>query len=275
MPDPTARESRLVDVVEAAAFRDMCRAVPAGFRHATGLHSVEVCGATLLLAPGLPTSMFNRAIGLGVVQHSSEANLDEVIGRFRAAGSTGFWIHVNPAAQPAALESWLLTRGFKLARRRAWAKMLFGQPDVPAASTSLEVREIHAAHADALADVLATAYDMPKFFAPWFSALVGRPGWHAVAGFAGDRVVCGGFLYRERDFAWLGIGGTLAEFRGLGGQSAVLAHRMQIALSERSADHRDRNRGTSRRRTQSVACQHQALRVPAGLFATELRTGLS
>lgn len=231
MPDPTARESRSVDVVEAAAFRDMCRAAPAGFRKATGLHSVEVCGATLVLAPGLPTSMFNRAIGLGVVQDSSEADLDEVIGRFRAAGSTGFWIHVNPAARPAALESWLLTRGFRLARRRAWAKMLFDGPDVPATSTSLEVREIHAAYADELADVLATAYDMPKFFAPWFSALVGQPGWHAVAGFAGDRVVCGGFLYLEHDFAWLGIGGTLPEFRARGGQSAVLAHRVQLALS--------------------------------------------
>jgi GNAT superfamily N-acetyltransferase len=230
MPDPAVRESWLVDEAEAAAFRDMCRAAPAGFRQTTGLHSVDVCGASLLLAPGIPTPMFNRAIGLGVFRPSSEADLDEVIGRFRAAGSRAFWIHVNPAARPTAIGSWLLDRDFKLAGRRAWAKMLFDEPTAPAASTSLEVREIDAADAGGLADVLVSAFAMPQSFAPWFAALVGRPGWDAVAGFAGDRVVCGGFLYRERDFAWLGIGGTLPEFRGRGGHRAVLAHRVQIAL---------------------------------------------
>jgi len=236
MRDPALRESWLVDEAEAAAFRDMCRAVPAGLRQATGLRSVEVCGATLVLAPGIPTSMFNRAIGLGLTGDSSEADLDEVIAEFRAAGSTPFWIHINPAARPPALESWLLARGFKPARRRAWAKMLFDRPGVPADGTTLEVREIDARHANELAEVLVTAFAMPDFFSPWFSSLVGRPGWHAVAGFAGDRVVCGGFLYRERDFAWLGIGGTLPEFRGRGGHGAVLAQRVQLALSNGAQD---------------------------------------
>jgi GNAT superfamily N-acetyltransferase len=221
----------LADEAEAAAFRDMCRAAPAGFRQATGLRSIEVRGATLVLAPGIPTTMFNRAIGLGFAQDWSEADLDAVIGEFRAAGSENFWVHVNPASGSLGLETWLLARGFRLARRRAWAKMLFDTPDAPAAETSLEIREVGATHADGLADVLVTAFDMPKIFAVWFSALVGRPGWYAVAGFANDRIVSGGFLYREGDFAWLGIGGTLADFRGRGGQSAVIAHRVQIALS--------------------------------------------
>ncbi len=231
MPDSTNRESRLTDDAEAAAFRDMCLAAPAGFRLSTGLRSVEVCGATLVLAPGIPAGMFNRAIGLGMFRDLSEADLDEVIGEFRTAGSKGFWIHVNPDARPATLESWLLARGFRLAKRRAWAKMLFDGPDAPEAMTSLDVREVDATHADALAAVLVSAFDMPASFAQWFRALVGRHGWHAVAGFANDRIVSGGFLYREGDFAWLGIGGTLADFRGRGGQSAVIAHRVQIALS--------------------------------------------
>jgi GNAT superfamily N-acetyltransferase len=225
------RDSRQADEAEAAAFRDMCSAAPAEFRRATGLRTTEAGGATLVVAPGIPATMFNRAIGLGVSHDAAEADVGAVIDEFRAAGSTSFWIHVNPSARPAMLESWLVARGFKLARRRAWAKMLFDGPEAPTAGTSLTVREVGAPHADELAKVLVTAFEMPLFFASWFRELVGRPGWHAVGAFDGTRLVCGGFVYHEREFAWLGIGGTLPEFRGRGGQRAIMARRMQVALS--------------------------------------------
>jgi hypothetical protein len=77
--------------------------------------------------------------------------------------------------------------------------------------------------------VLVAAYEMPAIFQPLFEALVGRPRWHAIAGFDGNQIACGGFLYRGRDFAWLGVGGTLAGFRGRGGQGAVMEMRIRLA----------------------------------------------
>jgi hypothetical protein len=230
--DPGIREAQLVDEAEAAAFRDMCRAAPADFLSASGLRSVGVAGATLIIAPRIPATMFNRTLALGVFRVATEADVDAVTHEFRAAGSGSFWIHVNPAARPAQLESWLVARGFRLARRRAWAKVMFDGSRPPAVETSLAVREVGAAHADELAAVLTAAFEMPAFFSSWFRQLVGRPNWHAVAGFDGQRLVCGGLLYRERDFAWLGVGGTLPEFRGRGGQRAVMALRMRIALEQ-------------------------------------------
>jgi GNAT superfamily N-acetyltransferase len=222
-------ESRLVDLAEAEAMRDVCAAAPDEFVRRTGLRCLDVGGATLVIAPGIPATMFNRAMGLGVFSDSTEADLDAVIGTFRAAGCPKFWIHANPTARPAALETWLVARGFRLATRRAWSKMLLGADPMSAANTSFDVREVGAEHAVEVAHVLVTAYGMSADFESLFRALVGRPNWHAVAGFDDDRIVCGGFVYRGRDLAWLGVGGTLPEFRGRGGQGAVMALRIRIA----------------------------------------------
>ncbi len=108
--------------------------------------------------------------------------------------------------------------------------MLYGSAAAPVAQSSLAIREVGATHAEALASVLVTAFEMPAGFVAWFRTLVGRPRWHAIAGFDGDEIVCGGFLYCGGDLAWLGVGGTLPAFRGRGGQRAVMAERVGIAL---------------------------------------------
>ncbi len=224
-------DSQVVDAAEAEAFRDMYAAAPDGFRQATGLRCLEAGGATLLLAPGIPSTMFNRAIGLGVFREACEADVDAVIEASRAAGCPKPWIHVNPAAQPAQLPSWLEARGFRLAKRRAWAKMLYDPATAPTPATTLAIREVGPAHAPPLAAVLVTAFGMPPSFNEWFESLVGRADWHAVAGFDGDKLVCGGLVHCGQSGAWLGVGGTLPACRGRGGQSAVIAERLRIALA--------------------------------------------
>jgi GNAT superfamily N-acetyltransferase len=229
---PDRDECQLVDGIEAAAFRDMCRAAPAEFVDATGLRCLETGGATLIVAPGVPTPMFNRAIGLGVNRAADDGDIDAVCAAFRDAGSSQFWVHVSPVAEPANLAARLGDRGFRLARRRAWAKMLY-DGDAPAdAPCSLTIREVGPAQADALGAAIARAFDMPASFANWFRALIGRAGWSAVAGFDGATLACGGFVYRQADFAWLGAAGTLPEFRRRGGQRAVMTRRLRLAIED-------------------------------------------
>lgn len=227
---PCERDMRRVDEAEAAAFRDMCSAAPSEFVRGSGLRCLDAGGATLILAPGLPTTMFNRAIGFGVHRPAAEPDLDAVIAEFRSAGSSHYWVHLNPGSSPPQIGTWLEARGFRPARRRSWAKVVFDGPRAPDTQASLDVREVGVEHADELAAVLAAAFGMPPAFASWFRALVGRPNWHAVGGFDGKTLACGGFLYRERDFGWLGIGGTRTESRGRGGQRAMMVLRMRIAL---------------------------------------------
>ena len=94
---PPDERPRIADAIEARACADMYAAAPA----ALGLRAETVGGALALLAPKIPVSYFNRAIGIGVQTPAAEADVDALVARFKAAGAADWWIHLNPVARPA------------------------------------------------------------------------------------------------------------------------------------------------------------------------------
>src|SRR3954467_7283386 len=115
---------------------DTYAAAPAAF----DLRAETVGGATLLLAPRIPASFFNRAIGLGVFEPATERALDEVLERCESAKPREFWLHLNPVAKPAQLSDWLSARALVPPPRRAWAKFLRGPEPGSARPSTLPVR---------------------------------------------------------------------------------------------------------------------------------------
>jgi GNAT superfamily N-acetyltransferase len=220
---------RFADAAESAAFADMYAAAPEPFAAAVGLRVERIAGATLLFAPGLPTPMFNRAIGFGTFEPASEATLDSVIERFRAAGSASHWISVSPAARPAEVAGWLAARGYAPPKRRAWAQMRWGESPPPAAGTTLGITPARREDAAPLTGVIAQAFDMPPPIAAWLANLVGRAGWQAFAARHDGRIVGGGFVHVRPPLAWLGLGSILPECRGMQGQRALFGARITHA----------------------------------------------
>jgi GNAT superfamily N-acetyltransferase len=219
---------RLADEVEAGASADLYAAAPAAFE----LRAEGVRGATVLLAPKIPVTFFNRVIGLGVHEPAAESDVDAIVARFRAAGIAEYWIHLTPAARPAALESWLAARGFAPPPRKAWAKFLRGPDARTAAADGLEVRLAEARDAETVGQLVCGAFGMPASLAAWFGALVGRPGWHVFVGEAAGRMVATGSMFVRGATAWLGIGATHTDFRNRGAQNAMLAARINAAAAE-------------------------------------------
>jgi GNAT superfamily N-acetyltransferase len=182
----------------------------------------------LLLAPRLPVSYFNRAIGLGVDAPATDEVIDAVIARFTAAGIKDYWLHVNPAAEPNLAER-LAARGFTQPPRRSWAKFL-REPAVAAPRASrFAIRVAEPRDASAVAECVCGAFGMPSAVAPWFAALVGRGGWRVLVAEAEGKIVASGSLFIDGKTGWLGIGATLAEHRKRGAQSALLAARVDLA----------------------------------------------
>ena len=216
---------RLGDSIEARAIADMYAAAPA----ALGLRVETVAGATLLLAPRIPVSYFNRAIGLGVFEPATEASLDAIIERFKVAGAADYWLHLNPIAKPAQIADWLLARGFAPPPRRTWAKFLRGPEPYSARPSALSVRQAEPRDAAAVAQTACAAFGMPPALAPWFAALVGRPRWRFVVAEADGKIAATGAAFIEGTTAWLGIGATHTEQRNRGAQSALLAARIALA----------------------------------------------
>ncbi len=222
-------EARFADAIEAAAFMDLYAAAPLALASALGLRAAEAGGATLLHAPGIPQSMFNRAIGFGSRQPADESALDEVIAAFDATGYAGYWIHHNPVTAPPSVAEWLERRGFRLPARRSWAKMVRETGDLPQTAVRFELRQAQPREAEDVAQVVCSAFGMPGPFLPWIAALATRPGWRAYAAFDGARVAGAGYLFIDGPGAWLGMGGVLPAARGQGVHRGLMALRVRAA----------------------------------------------
>lgn len=220
-----AEAERLADAIEATASRDLYAAAPP----ALGLTSLAVGGATVLVAPTLPITYFNRVIGLGNGAPATAADIERAMDAYKAAGVGAYWVHLAPSARPRELAAQLERRGFALAQRRSWAKFLRSVQVPPSARTDLRLREAGPEDAESVAAVVCSAYGMPAAIGPWFGGLIGRPGWRVWVAQDAGRIVASGALFVHGDTGWIGVGATLAEHRGHGAQSALLATRIAAA----------------------------------------------
>jgi hypothetical protein len=229
------RKARLADEIEARAFVDLYAAAPPDLAAQLGLTVRRHAGATVLLATGLPTPMFNRVIGLGADAPAGTSDVEHVARAYRDAGVSSWWLHWSPHAQPADMPARLAALGFSAPPRRAWMKFVRDAAPVSAVLTDLDVRRADDASAAATARAIAAAYEMPPFMADWIRGLLGRPRWTLWRAADGDRVVGGGALFVDdmdgQRVGWLGLGGVLAGHRRRGGQRALLAARCAAAIA--------------------------------------------
>jgi len=220
-----AERCRLVDTIEARAMVAMYAAAP----EALELTTESFDGATVLLAPRVPVSFFNRVIGLGVGRPASERSIDEIMERFGSVGVADYWVHLNPVAEPSQLADWLVVRGFTQPPRHSWAKFLRDATPDAAEPGDIRVRLAESADALVVAQLVCTVYGLPSALAPWFAALVARPSWRVLVAEIDGKLAATGSVFIDGTTAWLGIGATLSEYRKRGAQTALLAARIEVA----------------------------------------------
>lgn len=226
----TPREQTiLADRAEEAAFVDMYDAAPATLRAQLGLAVERVGDAVALVASRLPTTMFNRVIGLGLDRPAAAADLDALRRVYRDARVGTWWLHWSPFALPADGAAWLAAQGFSVPARRSWAKMLRATAEPPRVATDLVIAPAADSQAGPVGHAIAQAFGMPPFMAEWIAALRGRPGWRVYAVTEGDAVVGGGSLFLGPDAGWLGMAAVLPTHRRRGGQGALMARRIADA----------------------------------------------
>lgn len=220
---------RLADDIEAAAFADLYAAAPPALRDRLGLRIERCADATLLMAPGLPATMFNRGIGLGNLHRASDVDLQQLCARYAAAGVGNWWLHISPIAAADGLAGLAAARGFTPAPRRSWVKLLRPATPMPAVDTRLQVAPTPDAQATGTAAAIAQAFEMPPFIVDWLAALQRRRRWRMYSISDGSTVVGGACLFVDAGTGWLGMGAVLPSHRRRGGQQAALARRIADA----------------------------------------------
>jgi GNAT superfamily N-acetyltransferase len=223
--------ARIGDRIEALAFTDFYAAAPDALKSTLGLQVRRQADATLLMAPGVPSPMFNRVTGLGMERETTIADVGALIETYRQAGTASWWLHWNPFALPASLPEQLPTLGFTRPARRTWAKMLRGRSPAPAIASDLDVAVANDRQIDEVLLAIVDSFAMPPFMADWLRQLHGRPRWRIYAVSDQEQIVGGGYLFVDGDIAWLGMGAVRESHRRLGGQGVLMARRIDDAIA--------------------------------------------
>lgn len=217
------------DAVEAAALADLVTRAPREVADALGI-TVERHGGALAVRCPAPISLFNRVIGIGTLAPPDPALIDDAVARARAHGAPMIWIHVASTAPPTLIDA-LVERGFRKAKRAAWAKMARGTAPPPVIPCDLRVEEVGLDRAADVGRVLAEAFAPPPPMTALLVTPVGRRAWRTFAALDGDDVVGCGMAFVDGDAAWLGMGGTLRSHRCRGAQGALMARRIGEAIA--------------------------------------------
>ncbi|MCY7301878.1 MAG: GNAT family N-acetyltransferase [Thermoleophilia bacterium] len=170
-------------------------------------------------SPGL-----NQIVGLGVDEPATEELLDAALAAI--GEDVNCYVAVTPGARPAELVDWLRVRGLE----PGWGWMSFrrGLEDIPERPTSLTLARVGPAEAEAFGRIVAAGYGLPDAAAPW-AAGAHELGWDCWLALDGDEPAAAAGLYASEAVGYLGFAATLPAHRGKGGQSALLAERIQHA----------------------------------------------
>jgi hypothetical protein len=171
--------------------------------------------------------MMSRAFGLGLGPPATPAGVDELLRWFSTHEVGRFLVHAHPQARPAELRDWLAAQGLR--RHRAWMKFGRGPDRVVRPASDLRVERAGAEHRAVFADIAESAFHMPAASRPLLELLVGLKGFTSFVSLAGETPAGIGTLFVADGVGWLGFGATKPEFRGRGGQAAVLAARLEAA----------------------------------------------
>jgi hypothetical protein len=222
-----AHAASIVERTEATAWWDLCQAVPAGLAREVGLSAEqwgEIVVSTCRRFDGL---LMNRAFGF--TAPCPESTLAALIGHFRTHRRRNYALQLSPLAQSMGIEAWLSQRG--LARRNRWAIGLRGDQELPEPPSGRDIRLISASDGEQFARTAAAAYGWPLILARCMTAAVGRPGWRYYLAYMDHRPVATGALFSSGETAWLGIGGTIAEYRRHGLHLELLCRRVRDAIA--------------------------------------------
>lgn len=177
-----------------------------------------------------PSILMNRVLELGSSAPPGEAQLREIRRVYDDAGIRRFFLHVVPRRKGPDTERLLAATGYE--KYRGWMKFRRGAGPVPASRSDLDVRPVDPGHGHAFAAIAAPAFDMLPASEPVVALLPRVAGQRTFMSFDGDRPAGTGAVFVDGDVAALDWGATHPDFRRRGGQTAVLAARIEFALRQ-------------------------------------------
>jgi len=218
---------RDLEEVELAAWSDFHRAAAGDIAGAGGIGlipDVKVCAA---VASKIDVLAFNRVLGLGLDKVVDASEIAALVAEYQKRGVPRFFVQLHPQAAETGVDKTLEAAGF--AHYNNWIKLYRSVEPAVKAKSDLEIREITKTEASRFGRIVVESFEWPALLMPWIAASVGRPNWRHYMAYHDDRAVATAAFFQHGEYAWIDFAATLADYRGRGAQSALLARRVQDA----------------------------------------------
>lgn len=166
----------------------------------------------------------NRVLGLGLEGPPDHRVVEAIIATYERAMVPRFFIQLAPLVTLGPTLAAVTDQG--LAHYNNWVRLVRDVAPPGPCPSRLRVEEIGRDRAPVFADIVCAGFGWSPDLALPIQAMVGTPGWKAYLAYQGDRPVASATLVVDGRIGWLGFAATLAEARGHGAQSSLIARRI-------------------------------------------------
>jgi hypothetical protein len=219
---------RRIDVTEFAYSKDRMAAVGDVFGDAGLVSFVESNHLLALMAPTIPNPYFNRIL---IFSPPEAEHLSSILDAFNAKSAEAM-IDISPSALSAAVSQVLSSRGFAqtdfhpiFARRIANWTFTSLPLKTRVVSTQDDLKVFQELYVQGWEASPGFADTMKKFIEKW----IYYPGWRLFLALDGNEPISTAVLFVHDGVAYLADAATPAAFRGRGGQTSLLAARVEQA----------------------------------------------
>ncbi|MBB3560993.1 hypothetical protein FHX06_002320 [Rhizobium sp. BK512] len=213
------------EVIEAKAFIDLARVTPQPFKDSVEFTCLPVAQGCAISLPTAPAVGLNRILALN--------SKDELNVAFEWMKTRTGRRHVQISETSASneLRDWILEQ--KLVEDGAWAKLTRPAPSAPLpVEGPVRARLAGIEDAPIVGRLMCAGFAFPTALEPLWSSLVAKKGWACFIAELDGTPIGTGAMFVEDGCAWLGVGTTLAEYRNLGAQKALINARLNEGLAQ-------------------------------------------
>jgi hypothetical protein len=202
-----------IESAEARAWADLIAAAPADFAARVGLRAERVGGALAIgcVGGGFDRGLFNRPIGLGVVEPATREGVRGLVAGYRRSGARRFMLVSQPHCRPAAFDGWLRDEG--LVDTGSWDRVVRGDAPLEARAgdggREIAVQPVGAEQVALWSGFLADVYGVEA--EPWLQGLYEHAAWHHYLAFEDGRPVGARSMYLPGpgELAFLAVDGPV------------------------------------------------------------------
>ncbi len=203
-----------IESAEARAWADLIAAAPADFAARVGLRAERVGRALAIgcVGGGFDRGLFNRPIGLGVVEPATREAVHGLVAAYRRSGARRFMLVSQPHCRPAEFDGWLREEG--LVPGGSWDRVVRGnappqRPLLGDAAREISVEQVGAEQVALWSGFLADVYGVEA--GPWLRGVHGRAAWRHYLAYENGRLVGARSVYLQGpgELAFLAIDGPV------------------------------------------------------------------